>query len=927
MLGVSRVLNNAAVRTFRRYVLAALLVTALFVSLLALPTLAQDRFGVSYGEGAGLSTQDVRVTVVNIIRVSLGVLGTIFLVFIVYGGVTWMTAGGSAEQVEKAKKIITNATIGLVVIFLAFAIASFVLRKLEEVAGGGLPGGGGPVGGLPPGGGAGFNAVAVSPPDAASGVKLCAAVQAIFNANLPPATVNASHVTVREIGGTASGGTFAVNGNSFSFSHPDFAPNAAYEAAITTDVQSLSGAYLERERVWTYKTGTESDDVPPRVVAVYPPSGGTNVCLAAPVQVVFSEEMNVGTLTAAQVVLEKEAGGAWIGVPLASVAPGTDFVSFAAYPVGGFAANTRYRVTLLPGITDTCGIPLDGNGNGTADGPSDVYDSSAAGPWTFTSGTTAECAPFISSVAPSAAYYSDEVVAIRGDYFFLGAGSDAYFNNFAADQNCFNAQAVPNAICRAGWGDHEIRVLVPAGSTSGPLTVDVGGRRSNAVNFQVLSPYVGALSPNAGPVGSFVTLFGAHFGTVRGRVEFTDPVTGNKTLAEFPCTDNWFDGSVVIRVPSGLSPGTYPVQLFTAPPGNRPSNRLSFTVNTGRLARGVCTRAPSCGVSGTSVSLGGERFGGSQASSAVSFGTLIAAASPWSDTAVTAAAPVFPGSGNYPIAVTVQGLRSNELPFDTPCAPSAGSCDSGVIDAGEQCDGVVPPPSLSCAAPAIGTWQCDAGCNLTGCTGGGGTCNNNTAEGSEQCDGSDLRGLTCTTYGGAFSGGTLGCNLSCGFNTSGCTTPADEPKVIEQAGCSESLQSPSPFRDTNDACRNVNVSVTFDRDMNDATFADIAFVSCGNGATFAPALCTTTPLAGTASTADAGGGREAYVLTPSVSALAPDTWYRVTVPATVASAAGVALSGPYEWHFRTRPSLPDNDGTCSPDRVSVAPRTAVDRKS
>src|SRR3989338_4876259 len=104
MLGVSRVLNNAAVRTFRRYVLAALLVTALFVSLLALPTLAQDRFCVSYGEGAGLSTQDVRVTVVNIIRVSLGVLGTIFLGFIVYGGVTWMTAGESAGAGGKGKK-------------------------------------------------------------------------------------------------------------------------------------------------------------------------------------------------------------------------------------------------------------------------------------------------------------------------------------------------------------------------------------------------------------------------------------------------------------------------------------------------------------------------------------------------------------------------------------------------------------------------------------------------------------------------------------------------------------------------------------------------------------------------------------------------------------------------------------------------------
>ncbi|TXD41156.1 hypothetical protein FRC96_04870, partial [Lujinxingia vulgaris] len=41
-------------------------------------------------------------------------------------------------------------------------------------------------------------------------------------------------------------------------------------------------------------------------------------------------------------------------------------------------------------------------------------------------------------------------------------------------------------------------------------------------------------------------------------------------------------------------------------------------------------------------------------------------------------------------------------------------------------------------------------------------------QGSESCDGADLGGETCVSQG--FDGGTLGCNTSCGFDTSACTT-------------------------------------------------------------------------------------------------------------------------------------------------------------
>jgi len=51
------------------------------------------------------------------------------LVMFIYGGIIWMTSSGNAEQVTKGKNIIIWATIGLVVIFSAYALVNFVLTK------------------------------------------------------------------------------------------------------------------------------------------------------------------------------------------------------------------------------------------------------------------------------------------------------------------------------------------------------------------------------------------------------------------------------------------------------------------------------------------------------------------------------------------------------------------------------------------------------------------------------------------------------------------------------------------------------------------------------------------------------------------------------------------------------------------------------
>ncbi|MEI7452376.1 MAG: pilin [Candidatus Falkowbacteria bacterium] len=66
----------------------------------------------------------------NIITVLLSLLGIIFLIFMVYAGILWTTAGGDEKKVEKAKAIIKQTLIGLIIVLGAYAISYFVMGAL-----------------------------------------------------------------------------------------------------------------------------------------------------------------------------------------------------------------------------------------------------------------------------------------------------------------------------------------------------------------------------------------------------------------------------------------------------------------------------------------------------------------------------------------------------------------------------------------------------------------------------------------------------------------------------------------------------------------------------------------------------------------------------------------------------------------------------
>ena len=66
----------------------------------------------------------------NIIKGVLALVGSLALVFIIWGGWQWMTAQGAPDSVTKAKGTIIWAVLGLIVCFTAYAMVDFILSVL-----------------------------------------------------------------------------------------------------------------------------------------------------------------------------------------------------------------------------------------------------------------------------------------------------------------------------------------------------------------------------------------------------------------------------------------------------------------------------------------------------------------------------------------------------------------------------------------------------------------------------------------------------------------------------------------------------------------------------------------------------------------------------------------------------------------------------
>ena len=71
-------------------------------------------------------------TIASVINVILSFLGVLAVVAIVIGGFRVMTSGGNEEQTAGGKKVMTAGVVGLVIIFVAYALAYFIVTQLAN---------------------------------------------------------------------------------------------------------------------------------------------------------------------------------------------------------------------------------------------------------------------------------------------------------------------------------------------------------------------------------------------------------------------------------------------------------------------------------------------------------------------------------------------------------------------------------------------------------------------------------------------------------------------------------------------------------------------------------------------------------------------------------------------------------------------------
>lgn len=72
----------------------------------------------------------------SILKIILGLVGVVFVLMIIYGGFLWMISGtaaaGDKKTVQTGKSYIVNATIGLILTVLSYAIVNYIFNLFSS---------------------------------------------------------------------------------------------------------------------------------------------------------------------------------------------------------------------------------------------------------------------------------------------------------------------------------------------------------------------------------------------------------------------------------------------------------------------------------------------------------------------------------------------------------------------------------------------------------------------------------------------------------------------------------------------------------------------------------------------------------------------------------------------------------------------------
>jgi hypothetical protein len=187
---------------------------------------------------------------------------------------------------------------------------------------------------------------AVAPANNAVNVPVNSVITKTFSEPLNPSTVSDSVFSIAGVAGkvTYVGTTAILTPNA------PLAVNTRYTATVTTAARGMSGDSFAANETFAFTTGSIADRTRPSVETALPAPGET--AAAGAITVIFSEEMNPWSVTAATFRVSSVASGNVVGTVYCS---GRTAVF---YPVTPLSAATQYTATVTTGAKDLGGNAL-----------------------------------------------------------------------------------------------------------------------------------------------------------------------------------------------------------------------------------------------------------------------------------------------------------------------------------------------------------------------------------------------------------------------------------------------------------------------------------------------------------------------------------------------------------------------------------------
>lgn len=253
--------------------------------------------------------------------------------------------------------------------------------------------------------------------------------------------------------------------------------------------------------------------------------------------------------------------------------------------------------------------------------------------------------PFINMISPVTASIGDEIRIVGKNFGDTQGTNYVDFNGVKATK--YNT-----------WSKSEIKVVVPAGATTGPVRVFVGSQGSNTINLTVTvampDPIITSLSKNEFEIGEVITINGQNF----GKMETDSSSVYFNTLK---ATDilSWENTMIKVTVPKNATSGQLKVAI-----GKQTSNAVNYTIKQTVKEPKITSLVPNIAQSGQDVDIIGENFGVTKGSDAhIMFGTTkITNFKTWTDTKVTFQVPEV-DAGLVDVYLFNNSLKSNTVKF------------------------------------------------------------------------------------------------------------------------------------------------------------------------------------------------------------------------------------------------------------------------